>query len=196
MPEPKTPDISLTFKPLTKSRQADFEKLFGERGACGGCWCMLWRLKNAQFERQKGNQNKQAMKRLIQSGRVPGILAYDKKEPVGWCSVGPRSDFIRLENSKVLKKVDDQDVWSITCLFITKEYRRSGVSGRLLEEAAHYASKKGAKIVEGYPFDPKKEKMPDPFVWTGLFKTYRKVGFVEVARRSPTRPIVRFNCKK
>ena len=192
----KTPDISLTFKPLTKSLQADFERLFGERGACGGCWCMFWRLKNAEFERLKGDGNKRAMRRLIRSGVVPGILAYDKKEPVGWCSVGPRHDFIRLENSRILKEVDRQKVWSITCLFIAKEYRRRGVSGQLLEEATRYAAKMGAKIVEGYPFDPQKDKMPDPFVWTGLLKTYRKVGFIEVARRSPTRPIVRIDCKK
>ncbi len=156
---------------------------------------MFWRLKNAEFVRQKGDGNKQAMRRLIQAGTVPGILAYNKKEPVGWCSVGPRSDFVRLENSRILKEVDGQEVWSITCLFIAKEYRRSGVSSQLLKEAARFAAKKGAKIVEGYPFDPKKDKMPDPFVWTGLFKTYLKVGFVEVARRSPTRPMVRFNCK-
>ncbi len=185
--------IRLTFRPLTADRWGDFEKLFGKRGACGGCWCMLWRLEHARFESQKGTRNKQAMKRLVQSGKTPGILAYDKKEPVGWCSVGPRKDFIRLEKSRILKPVDDSEVWSITCLFIAKEYRNRGVSRGLIEAAVKYAAKRKAKIVEGYPFEPKQGKQPDPFVWTGLVSAYLAAGFTEVARRSPTRPIVRFS---
>lgn len=184
--------IPLTFKPLTAARWDDFEKLFGQRGACGGCWCMLWRLEHARFERQKGAKNKQAMKRLVKSGLVPGILAYHKKEPVGWCSVGPRKDFIRLEKSRILKPVDDREVWSITCLFIAKEYRNRGVSRGLIDAAVKHAARKGAGIIEGYPFEPKKGKQPDPFVWTGLASAYFAAGFKEVARRSPTRPIVRF----
>jgi GNAT superfamily N-acetyltransferase len=123
---------------------------------------------------------------------VPGIIAYHRKEPVGWCSVGPRTDFIRLENSRIFKPVDDKEVWSITCLFIDKTHRRHGISTQLLKAAVDYAAKKGANIVEGYPFEPKKGKMPDPFVWTGLASAYFEQGFVEVARRSPTRPIVRY----
>jgi GNAT superfamily N-acetyltransferase len=156
---------------------------------------MLWRLEHARFERQKGAKNKQAMRRLVQSGKVPGILAYDKNEPVGWCSVGPRKDFIRLEKSRILKPVDDREVWSITCLFIAKEYRNRGVSGGLIEAAVKYAGSKGARIVEGYPFEPREGKQPDPFVWTGLASAYFAVGFKEVARRSPTRPIVRLSIK-
>ena len=30
-------DIKLKFAPVTKERWSDFETLFGERGACGGC---------------------------------------------------------------------------------------------------------------------------------------------------------------
>ena len=47
-------------------------------------------------------------------------------------------------------------------------------------------------IVEGYPVDPKQGKMPDAFAWTGLASSFKAAGFVEVARRSPTRPIMRY----
>lgn len=190
-PEP----ISLEFRPVTKNRWADFEQLFGKRGACGGCWCMFWRLQHAPFERQKGDKNRRAMKKLIASGTVPGILAYHKKEPVGWCSIGPRNDFVRLEKSRIFKPVDDKPVWSITCLFVAKEYRKMGVSGKLIEAAVEYAAKKKAVAVEGYPFEPKSDRQPDPFVWTGLASAYFDAGFKEVARRSPTRPVVRYAIK-
>jgi GNAT superfamily N-acetyltransferase len=181
----------LEFHPVTPERWGDLERLFGERGACGGCWCMYQRLKRAEFEAQKGEGNRLAMKEIVDSGVVPGILAYDAGRPVGWCSVAPREHFSTLARSRILKPVDDQPVWSIVCFFIDKEYRRRGVSLALLRAAVDYVRQSGGSIVEGYPVEPRKPRMPDPFVWTGLAGAYRKAGFVEVARRSETRPIMR-----
>lgn len=181
----------LEFHPVTPGRWDDFETLFGERGACGGCWCMWFRLKRSEFEKQKGEDNRLAMKAIVESGEVPGILAYTGSEPVGWCSVAPREAFGVLQRSWVLKPVDDQPVWSIVCFFVAKPYRRRGLMGKLIEAAVAYAAAQGAKIVEAYPVEPKKAETPDVFAYTGLASTFRKAGFVEVARRSETRPIMR-----
>ena len=113
--------IKLEFHPVTPERWPDFESLFGEKGACGGCWCMLWRLTRKEFERQKGEANRRSMKTIVESGEIPGLLAYSEKHPVAWCSVAPRQRFPALERSRVLKKLDDQPVWSISCFFIQKE---------------------------------------------------------------------------
>ncbi len=183
----------LKFYPATRDRWDDFEKLFGQRGACGGCWCMWWRLTRKEYDRQKGAGNKKAMKNIFQSGAVPGILAYDKNEPVAWCSLAPREKYTSLERSRVLRKVDDSPVWSIVCFYIAKEYRHRGLSVRLLKEAKKYCKTQGAKILEGCPTEPRKDSMPDAFVWTGLSSAFKKAGFKEVARRSETRPIMRYN---
>jgi GNAT superfamily N-acetyltransferase len=90
-----------------------------------------------------------------------------------------------------LKRIDDQPVWSIVCLFIARPYRRKGVSVELVKAAADYVRKRGGKIVEGYPVEPRKDEMPDAFAWTGLASAFQKAGFVERARRSETRPIMR-----
>jgi len=186
-------DVSdLKFYPLTSECWTDLEKLFGERGACGGCWCMWWRLKRSDFERQKGEGNRKALKRIVDSGEVPGILAYAQDEPIAWCAVAPREKFLVLESSRILKRVDDKRVWSVVCFFVAKPFRRKGVSGRLLKAAVDYVAKQGGKIVEGYPVEPKSPRMPSAFAFTGLTLTFRKVGFVEVVRRSETRPIMRY----
>jgi GNAT superfamily N-acetyltransferase len=189
-PQPKLSRHDLTFRPLTRATWPDLEALFGQRGACGGCWCMSWRLKRADFERQKGTGNKRALRNLAASGAPVGVLAYRDGQPVGWCAVAPRSVYVRLEGSRVLKAVDDQPVWAVTCFFIARAHRRSGLSSQLLGAAVEYARKQGAKIVEGYPQDLHKD-LPDAFVWTGLVPSFRKAGFKEVARRSPTRPVMR-----
>ena len=185
--------LDLTFAPLTIERWDEFEKLFGPRGACGGCWCMYWRLTHSEFERDKGDKNRRAMRSLVESGDVPGIMAYDEGEPVAWCSIAPRERFPRLGRSRILKPVDEEPVWSIVCFFIAKSHRKRGVSLAILEEAARYAAGRGAKIVEGYPVEPKKGKTADVFAYTGLASVFGRAGFEEVARRSETRPIMRLS---
>jgi len=184
--------IKLEFHPVIPERWPDFETLFGEKGACGGCWCMLWRLTRTEFERQKGEANRRSMKTIVESGEIPGLLAYSEKHPVAWCSVAPRQRFPALERSRVLKKLDDQPVWSISCFFIHKDFRKKGLSVRILEAVITYVKKQGGKIVEGYPVEPKKGKTADVFAWTGLASSFEKAGFVECERRSETRPIMRF----
>lgn len=183
----------LEFHPLRPNRWSDFERLFGEQGACGGCWCMWWRIKRSEFERQKGEGNRQAMKAIVESSEVPGILAYEGNAPVGWCSVAPRGNFPVLNRSRILKRIDDTPVWSVVCFFIDKRHRNKGLSARLLRAAADYVGKQGGTVLEGYPVEPKKGRMPAAFAWTGLSSAFRKAGFVEVTRRSETRPIMRLS---
>jgi len=177
--------------PLTKERWVDFENLFGVRGACGGCWCMYQRLPRADFESGKGEGNRRAMKKLVAKGTIPGLIAYDGDTPVAWCSVAPRAHFSGLERSRILKPVDEQPVWSITCFFVAKSHRRLGLTVHLLRAACAYVKKSGGKIVEGYPVEPKQENAPDVFVWTGLATAFKQAGFKECARRAETRPIMR-----
>ena len=184
--------MHLSFKPLKTKRWDDFETLFGERGACGGCWCMLWRLPRKEFESQKGEANRLSMQAIVNSGEVPGVLAYHNKQAVGWCAIAPRSSYPALARSRILKPVDDLPCWSVACLFIQKSYRKKGVSTALLGFASEYARSRGAAIIEGYPVEPKSEKdMAPAFAWTGIAKAFVRAGFKEVKRRSPTRPIMR-----
>ena len=180
----------LSFHPLTPERWPDLEVLFGSRGACGGCWCMTWRLTRSAFQQKKGDGNKRAFRRIVMSGAEPGVLAYLDGQPVGWCSVAPRSEFSFLERTRVLAPVDAQPVWSVTCLFIAKKWRRCGLSALLLRAACEHARRQGAKIVEGYPVALAKET-PAAFAWTGVAPAFQKAGFKEVVRRSASRPIMR-----
>ncbi len=186
-----TTKLSLKFQPLTPKRWADLESLFGERGACGGCWCMWWRLSRAEFQKRKGQRNKAAYQRIVENSEAPGVLAYSDGQPVGWCAIAPREQYPLLERSRTLARVDDEAVWSVTCLFVARPFRRAGVSVQLLRAAAAHARSRGAAIVEGYPVEPRTNSMPDAFAWTGLASAFRAAGFREVARRSATRPIMR-----
>jgi GNAT superfamily N-acetyltransferase len=178
--------------PVTPARWRDLKALFGERGACGGCWCMAWRLAPKVYQAGKGRRNQLALRRLVALGGRPGVLAYVDGKPVGWCAVAPRSEYSFLERSRVLRPVDDQEVWSVSCFFVLKPFRRQGVSVELLRAAVALAGRRGARVVEGYPVVPPKAVLPDVFLWTGAAAAFERAGFRTVARRSRSRPVMRY----
>jgi GNAT superfamily N-acetyltransferase len=184
----------LEFHPLTPDRWGDLETLFGQRGACGGCWCMTWRRPRAEFDRGKGEGNKQAFRAIVAAGPVPGILAYNAGAPIGWCSVAPRETFPTLERSRALRRIDGEPVWSVTCLFVARGRRRSGVGVALLRAAVAHAGARGARVVEGYPMVQRKGALPDPFVWTGPLSAFLAAGFASASRGPTGRPIMRCGC--
>lgn len=183
--------MKLEFHPADAGRWRDLERLFGPRGACAGCWCMLWRLPRAEWERSKGERNKRALRRLVESSEPPGLIAYADGEPAGWIAFAPRSSYPVLGRSRVLAPVDTAPVWSVVCFFVARPFRRRGLSVKLLEAAAAEARRRGARCLEGYPVEPRKGVMPDAFAWTGTAAAFRRAGFTEAARRSATRPIMR-----
>jgi len=177
--------------PLTMERWADFERLFGPRGACAGCWCMWWRQSTAQFNRDKGEPNRDAMRALVAANRVPGLLGYVEGEAAGWCSLAPRGEFPRLARSRLLQPLDDTPVWSLVCLFVARPYRRRGLSVQLIRAAMEYAAAQGASVLEAYPVLPASNKAPDIFLYPGTPAAYERAGFSRAATPSPRRMIVR-----
>ncbi|UCF96914.1 MAG: GNAT family N-acetyltransferase [Spirochaetaceae bacterium] len=182
---------TLVFKPVTMTEWPDMQQLFGPNGADGGCWCMWWRIKRSEFDRNHGEANRGAMEAIIRSGEVPGLLAYLEDDPIGWCSVAPREVFPVLDRSPVLKRIDDQPVWSIVCFYIARRHRRCGLEGLLVEAALDYARSRGATIVEAYPVDRETRQFDPGSAFTGTIGTFQKLGFEEVARRSKRRAILR-----
>ncbi len=152
---------------------------------------MWWRLTRSAWEQNKGEPNRAALRALVEARAPLGVLAFLEGQAVGWCAVGPRETLPSLGRSRVLAPVDDQAVWSVTCFFVARPYRKRGVAQRLLQAAVDYARSQGARIVEGYPTETRKPSVPDVFAFMGPVSLFRKAGFQEVVRRSPTRPLMR-----
>jgi GNAT superfamily N-acetyltransferase len=120
----------------------------------------------------------------------PGLVGYLGGSPVGWISLGPRGDYLKLQRSPIMKPVDDADVWSIVCTYVGKAYRGQGLQHRLLDAAVRYARDNGVRLLEAYPVD-KPERSHDDFMFFGSRSLYERAGFTEVVRRSPTRVVMR-----
>jgi len=185
----------LTVEPLTIDRWPDLEAIFEARGCsvARGCWCMYYRRSGEPPPPAKGRTRAQAnkadFKALVASGAMTGVIGYRDGQPVGWLSFGPREDFDKLVRSPVMKAVDAQPVWSVICFVVPAVHRGQGVARGLLDGAIAHARRLGVTL-EAYPVD-KAERSPDESLWFGAKTMFDAAGFEEVARRKPTRPVVR-----
>lgn len=180
-------------QPLSPATWTDLEQLFDLAGGSivRGCWCMYYRKSGpVGVSKAAGPGNKADLRALVDAGGIPGLMGYLDGQPVGWISLGPREDYRRLRNSRVMKQVDDADVWSVVCTFVAKPHRGAGLQHRLLAAALDFARDSGVRLVEAYPID-KPERSHDDFIFFGSRSLYEKAGFHEVTRRSPTRLVMR-----
>ena len=173
--------------PVTKERWPDLVELF-DRPVVRTCFCMYFRKTGTGTG--VGTENRRAMRSLVDRGSVPGLIGYEDGVPVAWVSLGPREDYPKLRRSPIMKPVDDRPVWSIICFFVDRSVRGTGLADRMLRAAVDHARAHGARLVEAYPVDPQERKHPDEMFF-GAKSMYDRAGFKEVARRRPTRPVVR-----
>jgi GNAT superfamily N-acetyltransferase len=173
--------------PVTKERWADLVTLF-DRPIVRTCFCMFYRKTGSGTG--VGLENRRAMKALVDRGTVPGLIGYEEGVPVAWVSLAPREDYAKLRRSPIMKPVDDRPVWSVVCFFVDRSARGRGLAERMLRAAVDYARSRGARLVEAYPVDRDGRSHPD-VMFFGAKSMFDRAGFREVARRRPTRPVVR-----
>ncbi len=188
--------MPLTVYPLSPARMADLDTVFQARGCsvAKGCYCMYYRVSGKPVERAQGETrtswSRSAIAELAEGPVPPGLLGYKEGTPVGWVSLGPREDFVRLANSPTMRRVDDRPVWSIICFVVPSVHRKQGVAHDLLAAAIEFARAHGATWLEAYPVDRDAPDPPDA-PWFGSSSMFKKAGFVEVARHKPARPVLR-----
>ncbi len=188
------PDLEI--HPLTRDRLPDLRALFDEGGDPKTCQCAFWRTPASGWGDWTKARNQTVLEGLAGSDPAPGLVAYADGRAVGWVSLGPREDFIRLERSRVLVRVDEAPVWSVVCFVVSRSWRGKGVATRLLDAAIDYAKANEATLVEAYPVDPSRGRVPAASAYQGPLAMFERAGFDIVERRqwnakSPIRPIVR-----
>ena len=181
--------MQLKIRPLTPDLWPAFEDLFGKNGACNGCWCMYWRIGSAYTKRPR-NENKADFRKVVKRGPPPGLLAFDGETAVGWCQLTPRAAIPQIERARWLKRVDDKSVWSISCFYIRRGYRKQGVMAALIAAALREAKRAKAPALEAYPVDTQEARSTSG-MYTGKASTFARAGFRTVARHAPHRPIMR-----
>ncbi len=141
---------------------------------------MTWRTeRGVDWDAVKGPTNKRRFKRLVTSGGVAACLARVDGEPVGWCCLGPRRDFPRLERSRIPTSADADD-WAVVCFYVPASQRGRGVARHLLAAAVDLARDSGARVLEGYPVRVKDGAYPATFAFVGVPRLFERCRFRDV----------------
>jgi GNAT superfamily N-acetyltransferase len=183
--------MKLTIHPLKPDLWPAFEDLFDTNGPCSRCWCMYWRIGD-DYRKRPSEKNKAALREIVKHGPPPGLLAFDGDLAVGWCQLTPHDELPWLDRTWRLKRLDDVPVWSLSCFYIRKGYRKKGVTSALITAALDAAKRAGAPALEAYPLDA---DLTPSSSHTGYASTFARLGFKLVARHVPPRPIMRYDLK-
>jgi Acetyltransferase (GNAT) family len=180
----------LEVSPLTPERWGDFAEFFSNQQPAARCWCMWWRSAGRDIAPKDadGREGRAALKRLVDNERSPGLVAYLRGKAIGWCSVGARDEYKRLQYTPAQQPWSAQPVWSIVCFFVDEAHLESGVEEALLAAAVVHARAQGARTLECYPAERGPHRaMAAQFA--GPRTIYlRAAGFHEGERRYPAQP--------
>ncbi len=175
---------ALTFRPVTRATQADFERLFEAPGAPKYCWCMVWRRTPAEAKNCDGPNRKRQMMHRIGDGVPVGLLAYSGEQPTAWVSIAPRDTYRALGGPPA---EPGEVVWSIVCFFVPRRLRGQGTLRRLIAAAVDHARQEGATVVEAYPID---DASPS-YRFMGFVSVFVGAGFVALGRAGTRRHVMR-----
>jgi len=141
---------------------------------------MWWRVPmgGRTWDAAKGEPNRAAFRELVNAGEASGVLAFVGDEPVGWCAIGPRANYPRVDRSRALVRPWSSATWSLNCLYVPAKWRGVGVARALVAGAVELARQRGAGEVEAYPQSlAPGERQAGAFVWTGVPSLYEPFGF-------------------
>lgn len=195
---------AVSIEPVTPERWEDLEGLFGPTGAYGHCWCAYFRRRAKDFSAsvgcappERGNTNRETLRRLTVDNQVPGLIAYEGEQPCGWVSVAPREQYVRLNRSRSLRPTDPAEagVWSLVCFWLPPRRRGGGLGTQLLDAAAQHARASGGRVLEAYPVDTVGGRAPSAEVYTGTVRMFEKAGFTCQPHPKSGRPVARLALK-
>lgn len=176
--------MKIEFYPVTPERWDDFTQLFESRGGPHNCWCMVWR-NNENKQTLSGKPGKKAsMQNRVEQGTPIGLLAYSNDEPVAWCSIAPRDTYKSMGGDQT-----KQGVWSLTCFFVKRTFRKMGIASQLLTAAIDYAKENGAQYIEAYPVAPDSPS----YRFMGFVPMFEKAGFQFVKTAGSRRNVMIIN---
>ena len=186
-----------TVKPLSPDTWADFAAL-AERhnGVWGGCWCTWFHgpglrmcegpngrhqalsHRSCAGKGQTVEGNRALKERLVREGRAHAALVFDGDVAVAWCEYGRPDElpniYHRKEYEAGLLRLPE---YRLTCFFVDRNYRRTGVAAVALRGALDLIAQAGGGVVEAYPHETPDKKVSASFLYSVTRSMFEQAGF-------------------
>ena len=186
-----------TIKPLDVETWDAFARLVEKHnGVWGGCWCTWFHAERNDKEAAAAEGAKAMKERLVHEGRAHAALVFDGNDVVGWCQYGTVEELPRIYHRKEWEAglVDSPD-YRITCFFVDRDYRGSGVARVALQGALELIAAAGGGVVEGYPEDTDGKKAKASFLYSTTRSMFEDAGFAFERTKGKKHTVMRVKIK-
>jgi GNAT superfamily N-acetyltransferase len=187
--------VAIVVQPVSAQLFDDVQTIFGSRGQPARCQCQRYRMGWTEWNSDNVQGRRELLRDQVIEGH--GLVAHLDGEPVGWCSIAPRSDYGFLRQPIWKGRNEDKDdasIWAVTCFVTRPGFRHQGVSRALVGAAIDLPRDHGARAVEAYPMKPAPGKEVS---WgemhVGALSAFLAAGFRIVHTPSLRRAIVRYD---
>jgi hypothetical protein len=166
----------LTIRPLGPDTWEPFARMVDLHGGVfGGCWCTWFHTMHAE-KTFTAEGNRELKHRLVLEGRAHAALVFDGDEAIAWCQYGPPAELPNIYHRKEVEATGDAAPdHRITCIFVGKTSRRSGLSLVALRGALALIASAGGGVVEAYPHDTAGKKVS--VLYSGTRSLFEEAGF-------------------
>jgi GNAT superfamily N-acetyltransferase len=156
----------------------DFARLVERHsGVWGGCWCMAFHPEGVGRSTTP-EQHRSDKERRVREGRAHAALVYHGAECVGWCQFGAPDELPRIKRRRAyLAAGTEPPDWRITCFFVDRSHRGSGVASRALAGALQLIADLGGGTVESYPERVDDRRVSGSFLHNGTVSMFEQQGF-------------------
>jgi GNAT superfamily N-acetyltransferase len=145
-------------------------------GVWGGCWCMGF-----HAEGPKSYENRARKHARVLAGDAHAALVFDAEDCIGWCQFGSPQELPRIKRQKAYGSPPLPD-WRVTCFFVDRTRRRSGVADAALGGAVELIAAAGGGVVESYPDDVEGRKISGSFLHNASVQLFERHGFTRERR--------------
>ena len=189
----KPQPAALTVKPLTLRTWPAFVALAEKHnGVWNGCWCTWFH----PFDPERGKTsegNRRIKERLVREGIAHAALVFDGRAAVGWCEYGTPEELPRINHRKQYEaEMTSPPDYRLTCFFVDRDYRRTGVAAVALAGALDLIAAAGGGVVEAYPQDTAPgEKVSASFLYNGTRNMFERAGFTYDRPKGPKHCVMR-----
>lgn len=147
--------MDIEIRPLTKDLKEDYLHLFDnmihkENPDWSICYCNDYHFLG-DVETCTRELSRSMIINRIDENELSGYLVFKNNKPIGWCNVNNRLNYQRLLRDYNLIDNPDDKVCSVVCFLIHPDYRRKGISQKIIERVILDYSNTTYDYIEAYP---------------------------------------------
>jgi hypothetical protein len=178
--------MDLRIKPMSAEIVSDLRELYGSEPD-GWCWCVAWEVPTwNDWGKRTAEENRELREALWKQGKYNGYVLYNGGTPIGWCKIGPTSEWPKFCDQSNVPSSDT--IYAFTCFGLKPKFQGRGLMHFFIVKVMKDLQCKGVKQFVAFPRAEENRLEPGE-VWTGPLSLFLKAGF-RVVRKMDRRQVL------